>query len=79
MSHQCDHRPNSILITLREVRIMDSEMDQWLEMLRSPNVEDRLVAVKSLQHIGDEEIFTPLLEAVKDENPLVQKLAVTTL
>ncbi|MCE2974939.1 MAG: HEAT repeat domain-containing protein, partial [Pseudanabaena sp. CoA8_M7] len=58
---------------------MDSEMDQWLEMLRSPNVEDRLVAVKSLQHIGDEEIFTPLLEAVKDENPLVQKLAVTTL
>lgn len=58
---------------------MDSEMDQWLEMLRSPNVDDRLVAVKSLQHIGDEEIFAPLLEAVKDESPLVQKLAVTTL
>lgn len=58
---------------------MDSELQQWLEMLRSPNVDDRLVAVKTLQHIGDEEILAPLLEAVKDESPLVQKLAVTTL
>jgi len=58
---------------------MDSELKQWLEMLRSPNVDDRLVAVKSIQLIGDEEILIPLLEAVKDESPLVQKLAVTTL
>lgn len=58
---------------------MDSELQQWLEMLRSPNVDDRLVAVKTLQLIGDEEILAPLLEAVKDESPLVQKLAVTTL
>jgi HEAT repeat protein len=58
---------------------MDSELQQWLEMLRSPNVDDRLVAVKTLQHIGDEEILAPLLEAVKDESPLVQKLAVSTL
>jgi HEAT repeat protein len=58
---------------------MDSELQQWLEMLRSPNVDDRLVAVKTLQHIGDEEILTPLLEAVNDESPLVQKLAITTL
>jgi HEAT repeat protein len=58
---------------------MDSELQQWLEMLRSPNVDDRLVAVKTLQLIGDEEILAPLLEAVKDESPLVQKVAVTTL
>ena len=43
---------------------MDSELQQWLEMLRSPNVDDRLVAVKTLQHMGDEEILAPLLEAV---------------
>ncbi len=58
---------------------MDSELAQWVEMLQSPNVDDRLVAVKTLQLIGDEEILAPLLIALQDESPLVQKLAVTTL
>jgi HEAT repeat protein len=58
---------------------MNDELDQWIEMLRSPNVDDRLVAVKTLQHLGDEETLIPLLEALKDDSPLVQKLAVTSL
>jgi HEAT repeat protein len=58
---------------------MNDELEQWIEMLRSPNVGDRLVAVKTLQHLGDEETLTPLLGALKDESPLVQKLAVTSL
>lgn len=32
----------------------DSELNQWLEMLRSVNEGDRLVAVKSLQHLGED-------------------------
>jgi len=31
----------------------DSELNQWLEMLRSPELSDRLVAVKKLQYLGD--------------------------
>jgi hypothetical protein len=33
----------------------DPEVQQWVEMLGSEDVNDRLVAVKSLQHIGEEE------------------------
>jgi HEAT repeat protein len=58
---------------------MDNELDQWLELLQSPQVEDRLVAVKTLQHLGDENTLVPLLDALQDESPLVRKLAVTSL
>lgn len=58
---------------------MATELDQWLELLQSPQVDDRLVAVKTLQHLGDENSVLPLLEALKDDSPLVQKLAVTSL
>lgn len=57
----------------------NSELAPWLEMLRSPQVENRLVALKTLQHLGDEEALTPLIEALTDESLLVQKLAVTVL
>jgi hypothetical protein len=30
----------------------DDELNQWVELLRSPNLDERLVAVKSLQHLG---------------------------
>lgn len=51
---------------------MDAELEQWLELLQSPDVNDRLVAVKTLQHLGDEDALEPLLEALKDDSLLVQ-------
>lgn len=56
-----------------------SELDEWLEMLRSPNLDERLVAIKNLQILGDENSLEGLLEALKDENEIVQKLAVTAI
>ncbi|MEB3359011.1 MAG: HEAT repeat domain-containing protein [Synechococcales bacterium] len=58
---------------------MDAEVAQWVEMLRSPTLEERLVAVKTLQHLGDEDAIEALIAALKDEHPMVQKIAVTTL
>jgi HEAT repeat protein len=58
---------------------LDPELQPWVELLRSPHVNDRLVAVKTLQHLGDEGAIDFLLEALQDENPAVQKLAVTAL
>ncbi|PSN17027.1 PBS lyase [filamentous cyanobacterium CCP5] len=58
---------------------MDPEVAQWVEMLRSPSLEERLVAAKSLQHLGDEDAIEPLIGALNDENPTVQTIAVTTL
>jgi HEAT repeat protein len=51
----------------------------WLEMLRSPEVDDRLVAVKALQHLGDEEAIDSLILALKDENFNIQKIAINAL
>lgn len=55
---------------------IDSELNQWLEMLRSPNESDRLVAVKTLQHLGDENALA-LITALKDET--VRRSAALTL
>lgn len=57
----------------------DNELNQWMEMLRSPEVDDRLVALKNLQLLGDEEATEPLITALQDENLLVQKQAITAL
>ena len=46
---------------------IDSELNQWVEMLRSPDPRDRLVAVKTLQHLGDEAALEPLIMALEDE------------
>jgi HEAT repeat protein len=59
---------------------MDNELKQWLELLQSDEVSDRLVVVKTLQHLGDEEALEPLIIALKDEtSPSVQKIALTAL
>ena len=58
---------------------MDPEVAQWVEMLRSPDLDNRLVAVKTLQHLGDEDAIEPLIGALYDENPTVQEIAITTL
>jgi HEAT repeat protein len=57
----------------------DSELNQWLEMLRSPELSDRLVAVKNLQYLGDEEATNALLLALSDESIAVQKIAISAL
>ena len=57
----------------------DSELNQWLEMLRSPELSDRLVAVKNLQYLGDEEATNALLLALSDESSAVQKIAISAL
>ncbi|AKG21434.1 HEAT repeat domain-containing protein [Calothrix sp. 336/3] len=57
----------------------DSELNQWLEMLRSSDVNERLVAVKTLQHLGEEEAVDALMIALEDESKIVQKIAVTAL
>ncbi|MEH2026813.1 hypothetical protein [Nostoc sp.] len=39
---------------------MNDDLKHWLEMLRSPDVNDRIVAVKTLQHLGDDETIDAL-------------------
>ncbi|EDX84427.1 PBS lyase HEAT-like repeat domain protein [Synechococcus sp. PCC 7335] len=58
---------------------IDPEVVQWVEMLRSPDLNDRLVAAKSLQHLGDEDAIESLVLALEDESPRVQEIAVTAL
>lgn len=58
---------------------MDNDLKEWLNLLQSNEVSDRLVAVKSLQHLGEEEALEPLILALKDESFLVQKITVTAL
>ncbi|MGB3291758.1 MAG: HEAT repeat domain-containing protein [Phormidesmis sp.] len=58
---------------------IDPEVVQWVEMLRSPDLNDRLVAAKALQHLGDEDAIDTLIIALKDESPKVQEIAVTAL
>ena len=58
---------------------IDPEVAEWIKMLQSPELNDRLVAVKTLQHLGDEGAIEGLIMALEDESPAVQKIAVTTL
>ncbi|MEM1311510.1 MAG: HEAT repeat domain-containing protein, partial [Cyanobacteria bacterium P01_H01_bin.153] len=58
---------------------LDPEVAQWVEMLQSSELEERLVAVKTLQHLGDEDTIDPLIMALKDEDPAVQEIAITAL
>ncbi len=58
---------------------MDPEVAQWIEMLQSSNLDERLVAVKTLQHLGDEDAIEPLIGALYDESPMVQEIAITSL
>ena len=58
---------------------LDPEIVQWAEMLQSPDLNDRLVAAKTLQHLGDEDTIEILVAALKDESPMVQEIAVTAL
>ena len=58
---------------------IDPEVVEWVEMLRSPDLNDRLVAAKSLQHLGDEDAIEGLIGALDDESPMVQEIAVTAL
>ena len=43
----------------------DNNLQYWLEMLRSPDINDRIVAVKTLQHLGDEETIDALIIALE--------------
>ncbi|MDJ0708588.1 MAG: HEAT repeat domain-containing protein [Leptolyngbyaceae cyanobacterium MO_188.B28] len=58
---------------------IDPEVVQWVEMLRSPDLSDRLVAAKALQHLGDEDAIEGLIAVLNDESPMVQEIAVTAL
>ena len=48
-------------------------------MLQSPDLNDRLVAAKTLQHLGDEDTIESLIVALKDDSPKVQEIAVMAL
>ncbi len=58
---------------------LDPEVVQWVEMLKSPDLSDRLVAAKTLQHLGDEDTIESLITALKDDSPKVQEIAVMAL
>ncbi|MEM8501668.1 MAG: HEAT repeat domain-containing protein [Cyanobacteria bacterium P01_D01_bin.1] len=58
---------------------LDPDVVQWVEMLRSPDLNDRLVAAKTLQHLGDEDTIDSLIAALKDDSPKVQEIAVMAL
>lgn len=67
-------------MTQTDVRTdLDPEVVQWVEMLRSPDLNDRLVAAKTLQHLGDEDTIDSLIIALKDDSPKVQEIAVMAL
>ena len=54
---------------------LDPEVVQWVEMLQSSDLNDRLVAAKTLQHLGDEDTIDSLITALKDDSPKVQEIA----
>ena len=58
---------------------LDPEVVQWVEMLQSSDLNDRLVAAKTLQHLGDEDTIDSLITALKDDSPKVQEIAVMAL
>ena len=55
------------------------ELQEWIELLQSDDLSDRLVAIKSLQHLGDEAALDVVVIALNDESPAVQKIAIATL
>ncbi|WP_242054011.1 HEAT repeat domain-containing protein [Nostoc sp. FACHB-888] len=58
---------------------MNNGLKYWLEVLRSPDVNERIVAVKTLQHLGDDKTIHALIVALKDENITVQKIPISAL
>ncbi|MEM9091479.1 MAG: HEAT repeat domain-containing protein [Cyanobacteria bacterium P01_F01_bin.53] len=58
---------------------LDPEVVQWVEMLKSEDLDDRLVAAKALQHLGDEDTIEALIGVLYDESPAVQEIAITAL
>ncbi|MEL7359901.1 MAG: HEAT repeat domain-containing protein [Cyanobacteria bacterium J06560_6] len=58
---------------------LDPEVVQWVKMLQSPDLSDRLVAAKTLQHLGDEDTIDSLILALEDHSPKVQEIAVMAL
>ena len=58
---------------------LDPEVVQWVEMLNSQDLNDRLVAAKALQHLGDEDAIDALVQSLDDESPKVQEIAITAL
>lgn len=58
---------------------LDPEVVQWVEMLKSEDLNDRLVAAKALQHLGDEDTIEALIGVLNDESPSVQEIAITAL
>lgn len=58
---------------------IDPEVVQWVEMLRAPDLNDRLVAAKALQHLGDEDTIEALISVLDDDSPVVQEIAITAL
>ncbi|MEM9808571.1 MAG: HEAT repeat domain-containing protein [Cyanobacteria bacterium P01_D01_bin.56] len=58
---------------------LDPEVVQWVDMLGSQDLNDRLVAAKALQHLGDEDAIEALVQCLNDESTKVQEIAVTAL
>ncbi|MEO0645700.1 MAG: HEAT repeat domain-containing protein, partial [Cyanobacteria bacterium J06650_10] len=58
---------------------LDPEVVQWVEMLQSDDLNDRLVAAKALQHMGDEDTIDALIGVLDDDSPAVQEIAITAL
>lgn len=58
---------------------LDPEVVQWVEMLKSDDLNDRLVAAKALQHLGDEDTIEALINVLDDDSPAVQEIAITAL
>ncbi|MFL0647960.1 MULTISPECIES: HEAT repeat domain-containing protein [Cylindrospermopsis] len=55
------------------------ELEEWIELLQSPDLSDRLVAIKTLQHLGDEQVIDVILAALNDESAAVQKIAIASV
>ncbi|MFK8183039.1 MAG: HEAT repeat domain-containing protein [Phormidesmis sp.] len=58
---------------------LDPEVIEWVEMLRSQDLNERLVAAKALQHLGDEDTIEALIGVLDDDSPSVQEIAITAL
>ncbi|MEM9218738.1 MAG: HEAT repeat domain-containing protein [Cyanobacteria bacterium P01_F01_bin.150] len=67
------------MVSNTDLSAIDPEVLELVEMLRSPDLNDRLVAAKSLQHLGDEDAIEGLIVALDDESPMLQEIAVTAL
>jgi|GEM_PF-513207 len=47
-------------------------IEEAIEKLKDNDIDNRKLAIKSLEHVNDEKIIEPLIEATKDENPQVR-------